>query len=80
MHFKASPDAGMPDMPHPNYRGVALPINADDLAGGQQIFDALTDEGDVMMPFGATLWCTGFDMLLTDRFGIGGMVSAPHPG
>ncbi|CBW75754.1 PhnB protein homolog [Mycetohabitans rhizoxinica HKI 454] len=80
MRFKASLDTDMPGIPCPNYRGLALSINTDDLAGGQQIFDALTDEGNVMMPFGATLWSTGFDMLLTNRFGIGGMVSAPHPG
>ncbi|MCG1043084.1 hypothetical protein KQH60_11270 [Mycetohabitans sp. B8] len=37
----------------------------------------LADGGNVMMPFGATFWNTDFGML-TDRFGIGWMVNAPH--
>ncbi len=49
-----------------------------DAASGQAIFDRLAQGGEVQMPYQRTFWSDGFGMV-TDRFGVSWMVSAPGP-
>ncbi len=55
--------------------GFSLSIAVADAAEAKRVFDALADGGTVVMPLGKTFWSPCFGML-TDRFGIGWMVSA----
>ena len=43
------------------------------------VFAALADGGQVGMPLTKTFWSPRFGMV-TDRFGVGWMVSVPGPG
>jgi PhnB protein len=58
----------------PAFNGFSLAIGAADEATARRYFDALVDGGSVTMPLGATFWSPCFGML-TDRFGVGWMVS-----
>ena len=58
----------------PSFDGFNLSIGAPDLAGARGMFDALSDGGTVRMPLAPTFWSPGFGMV-TDRFGVGWMVS-----
>ena len=49
-------------------------IQADDVAEGRRVFDALAQGGQVTMPFDKTFWSAGFGMV-TDRFGTPWMVN-----
>ncbi|MEW6345712.1 MAG: VOC family protein [Paraburkholderia sp.] len=59
------------------HKGFSLSLTADDLAHGEKLFNALAEGGTVNMPWQATFWTEGFGML-TDKFGIGWMVTIPH--
>jgi PhnB protein len=59
----------------PNFAGFSLSIGAPDVATANRMFAALADGGQVTMPIGKTFWSPCFGML-TDRFGVGWMVSA----
>ncbi len=52
---------------------LALPTEAD----ARRAFDALADGGSVQMPLTTTFWSSCFGML-TDRFGLGWMVTVPQ--
>jgi PhnB protein len=52
---------------------LALPTEAD----ARRAFDALADGGSVQMPLTKTFWSPWFSML-TDRFGLGWMVTVPQ--
>jgi PhnB protein len=54
--------------------GFALSMNYPTVERAKHVFDALADGGKVMMPLGKTFWSETFGML-TDRFGVGWMVS-----
>lgn len=57
--------------------GFSVSINLDDAGKGKKIFDALSDGGEIRMPFQETFWAGGFGMVV-DRFGTPWMVnSAP---
>ena len=57
--------------------GFQVCVETKDQAEVQRIFDALKDEGgSVMMPLQKTFWSPLFGML-TDKFGVNWMVSAP---
>lgn len=58
--------------------GFKLSLTANDAAHGEKLFNALAEGGKVDMPWQATFWSQGFGML-TDKFGIGWMVTLPHP-
>jgi len=45
-----------------------------DVAEGKKIFEALSEKGNVTMPFGPTFWSPGFAMFV-DRFGVPWMVN-----
>jgi PhnB protein len=54
--------------------GFALSMNYPTVGEAKRVFDALVEGGKVMMPLGKTFWSESFGML-TDRFGVGWMVS-----
>jgi PhnB protein len=56
------------------HAGFSLSVTADDLASGEKYFAALSQGGQVTMPFGKTFWTPGFGMLV-DRFGVPWMVN-----
>jgi PhnB protein len=56
------------------HAGFSLSVTADDLASGEKYFAALSQGGQVTMPFGKTFWTAGFGMLV-DRFGVPWMVN-----
>ena len=58
------------------FQGFGISLTAPDAATAERYFNALTDGGQVTMPFQKTFWSPGFGML-NDRFGVPWMVSAP---
>lgn len=55
------------------FEGIALTIQARDDAHAEQLFAALSAEGQVQMPLEQTFFASRFGML-ADRFGVGWMV------
>ncbi len=65
------------DCPPAQYRkpeGISVAIGLNDSAKGEQIFNALAENGQVIMPYQKTFWAAGFGMCV-DRFGIPWMVN-----
>lgn len=58
----------------PKFGGFSLSISVADAAAADRAFNALAEGGKVQMPLGETFWSPRFGML-TDRFGVGWMVS-----
>ena len=48
---------------------VSLDFKEQDLAEASRVFQALSENGQIGMPFGKTFWAEGFGMAV-DRFGI----------
>lgn len=60
-------------------RGFFVVLNVDGADRGKAIFDALAEQGQVRVPFGATFWSPGFGVLV-DRFRVPWEInSAPSP-
>ncbi|MEM5423182.1 VOC family protein [Paraburkholderia sp. BR14263] len=59
------------------FLGFGVSLTGSDLATAERYFNALAKGGTVTMPFQKTFWSPGFGML-TDKFGVPWMVSAPH--
>lgn len=59
-----------------HFAGFSLSITLPTVADVDRVFAALADGGKVTMPLNKTFWSPRFGML-TDRFGIGWMVTAP---
>jgi PhnB protein len=59
------------------FDGFSLSINAGSDAEAKKLFDALAKGGQVRMPLAKTFWTSSFGML-TDKFGVGWMVSVEH--
>lgn len=57
-----------------NFSGFSLSLAVPTEAEADRTFAALADGGQVLMPLGKTFWSPCFGML-TDRFGIGWMVT-----
>ena len=55
-------------------QGFSVSLGAKDHAEGELIFNAMSEGGDVKMPFQKTFWSVGFGMFI-DRFGIPWMVN-----
>jgi PhnB protein len=55
------------------FHGIALSIDAPDVAAAERIFKALSDGGQVNMPLGKTFFAPAFGMV-GDKFGVGWMV------
>jgi PhnB protein len=60
-----------------NFEGFSLSITVPDEAEAERVFVALGEGGLVTMPLEKTFWAPKFGML-TDRFGVGWMVSVMH--
>ena len=60
-----------------NFEGFSLSITVPDEAEAQRVFAALGEGGLITMPLEKTFWAPKFGML-TDRFGVGWMVSVAH--
>ena len=58
----------------PDFKGFSLSIDAPDAATAERYFNALGDGGTVQMPLAKTFWSPLFGMV-TDRFGVGWMVT-----
>ena len=54
--------------------GFSVSISVNDPNEGERIFQALSEGGQVKMPFQKTFWAAGFGMLI-DRFSIPWMVN-----
>ena len=61
----------------PRFQGFSLSLTAPDAARAKQFFAALGDGGQVQMPVEKTFWSPLFGMV-TDRFGVGWMITVPH--
>lgn len=60
-------------------QGISVALGLNDPAKGEQIFNALSDGGQVTMPYQATFWAAGFGMCV-DRFGIPWMINVETAG
>jgi PhnB protein len=60
-----------------SFEGFSLSINVPNEAEAERVFNALAEGGLVTMPLEKTFWAPKFGML-TDRFGVGWMVSVAH--
>ena len=63
----------------PSFQGVALSLQAPDIATAEKQFDALAAGGEVRMPLTETFFSPRFGML-ADRFGVSWMVLVAQPG
>lgn len=63
----------------PNFQGFSLSLSVPNEAEADRAFAALADGGEVQMPLAKTFWSPRFGMV-TDRFGVGWMVSVMPPG
>lgn len=55
-------------------QGFSISISVNDTAKGENIFNALAENGKTTMPFQQTFWAKGFGMCV-DRFGVPWMVN-----
>ncbi len=61
----------------PVFEGFRLSFSVADAAAADRLFNALGAGGSVQMPLAKTFWSPCFGML-TDRFGVGWMISAAN--
>lgn len=66
-----------PDMNKPK-DGFDVTLHYEDAAESRRIFDALSEGGKVVMPFGATFWSPGYGAFV-DKFGVPWMVNTMGP-
>ena len=59
-------------------KGLAVTISLNEVAEGERIFNALSENGTVQMPFAKTFWAAGFGMCV-DKFGIPWMINCAQP-
>jgi PhnB protein len=64
----------VPPFPYEGIKGCSVSLNVDSIAEAERIFAALSDNGTVQMPLGATFWAARFGMC-TDRFGVPWMIN-----
>lgn len=57
----------------PNFQGFSISLTTADVPEAKRLFEALSEEGAPIMPFGETFFSPGFGML-RDKFGLGWMV------
>jgi len=60
------------------FSGFTLSLSAPTEAEARRLFAALAEGGTVGLPIGKTFWSPCFGMV-TDRFGLGWMVTVPGP-
>lgn len=61
----------------PEFEGFSMAINVPSESEAENLFNALSEGGTVVMPLEKTFWAPKFGML-QDRFGVGWMVSVEH--
>ena len=61
----------------PEFEGFSMAINVPTEAEAERIFNALAEDGAIVMPLEKTFWAPKFGML-QDRFGVGWMGSVEH--
>ena len=59
-------------------QGFQVVLGATDVAQAEKIFKALSEKGEIRMPFAKTFWSPGFGMML-DQFGTPWMVNCSDP-
>jgi PhnB protein len=69
---------GPPERPGTPLGGFQISMDSTDEAEVKRLFTELSKDGSVQMPLTPTFWSPLFGML-TDRFGVGWMVSVPGP-
>ncbi|MGB8664903.1 MAG: VOC family protein, partial [Serratia inhibens] len=57
-----------------SHKGFSLSLNPNDVEQGRELFEKLSQGGQVTMPYGPTFWAKGFGML-TDQFGVNWMIN-----
>ncbi len=57
----------------PEFKGISLTLNAGTDDEAKQLFNALSEGGQVQMPLGKTFYASSFGMV-ADRFGVSWMV------
>jgi len=72
-------DGGCVTKKNETFAGMSLFLGCEDASTAERHFNALAQSGEVKMPFQETFWSPGFGMV-TDRFGVPWMVSAPPAG
>lgn len=60
--------------PYEKMQGFSLSADFRDVATAKRVFEALSEGGEVSMPFGPTFWAEAFAML-ADRYGTRWMVN-----
>jgi PhnB protein len=60
-----------------DFQGLSLSLTVSNEAEADRAFAALADGGHVQMPLNKTFWSSRFGMV-TDRFGLGWMVTVMH--
>ena len=68
-----------PGMPFEGMKGITVSLAYPDVAQGKSVFEALSVDGNVTMPYQKTFWADGFG-IVTDRFGTPWMVNAGGSG
>lgn len=58
-----------PGMSYTPMAGLMITINFPTIEQAQHVFDALADNGEVMMPFAPTFWAEKFGFV-TDKYGV----------
>lgn len=59
-----------------DFKGFSLSLTLPTEAEARRVFDGLAEGGQVQMPLMKTFWSSCFGML-TDRFGVGWMITLP---
>jgi PhnB protein len=57
-----------------SHKGFALSLNPSTVDQGRELFEKLSQGGQVTMPYQSTFWAKGFGML-TDQFGVNWMIN-----
>ena len=63
-----------PMHPYQGVKGASVALVVNDLAEGEKLFNALSKNGTVEMPFQETFWAAGFGSF-TDQFGVPWLVN-----
>lgn len=61
-----------------NFSGFRLSLSLPTQAETERAFNLLAEDGSIQMPLSKTFWSPSFGML-TDRFGLGWMISVEDP-
>jgi PhnB protein len=64
----------MPGQPFQKMAGFGVAVTFPTVEAARNVFDAFSEGGDVMMPFGETFWAEAFGGV-TDRFGTPWMIN-----